>query len=161
MILCIHSDAGYCIKKNRQSREAIKIFLSNNNQCPPNKGVILMNEIIIKTVMSSAAEAELGALFLNAKEAIYLCQKLTEMGHQQPRTPIQTDNTTSDGVINNKIQMKRTNAMNMRFHWLRNQEAQGQFKNLLATGADKSSNYFTKHHPPAHHVNSEVSFSLE
>ncbi len=54
--------------------------------------------------MSLAAEAELGALYLNAREAVYLCQILTEMGHPQPRTPIQTDNSTADGVINNKIQ---------------------------------------------------------
>ena len=59
--------------------------------------------------MSSAAEAELGALFLNAKEAVYLCQILTKMGHPQPQTLIQTDNTTAEGVINNKIQPKRTN----------------------------------------------------
>jgi hypothetical protein len=73
--------------------------------------------------MSSAAEAELGALFLNAKEAVYLRQILTEMGHSQPCTPIQTDNTTAEGVINNKIQPKRTKAMDMRFHLLRDREA--------------------------------------
>jgi hypothetical protein len=53
--------------------------------------------------MSSAAKAELGALFLNAKEAVYLRQILDEMGHPQPKTPMQTDNTTAEGVINNKI----------------------------------------------------------
>jgi hypothetical protein len=51
--------------------------------------------------MSSAAKAELGALYLNAKEAIYLQQILEEMGHPQPKTPIQTDNSTAEGVINN------------------------------------------------------------
>jgi hypothetical protein len=50
------------------------------------------------------------------------------MGHPQLKMPIQTGNMTAEGVINNKIQPKRTNAMDMRFHWLRNQEAQGQFK---------------------------------
>jgi hypothetical protein len=34
--------------------------------------------------MASAAEADLGALFLNAKEAVYLQQILIEMGHLQP-----------------------------------------------------------------------------
>jgi len=37
--------------------------------------------------MSLAAEAELGALFINAKEAVYLRQILMEMGHPQPKTP--------------------------------------------------------------------------
>jgi hypothetical protein len=73
--------------------------------------------------MSSAAKAKLGALYLNAKEAVYLRQILSEMGHPQPKTPIQTDNTTAEGVINNKIQPKHTKAMDVRFHWLRDQEA--------------------------------------
>ena len=56
--------------------------------------------------MSSAAEAELGALFLNAKEAVIIRQILTEMGHPQPRTPLQTDNTTAEVVVNNRVQPK-------------------------------------------------------
>jgi hypothetical protein len=34
--------------------------------------------------MSSAAEAELGALFINAKEADHMQWILQEMGHPQP-----------------------------------------------------------------------------
>ncbi len=77
--------------------------------------------------MSSAAETELGALYLNARKAVYLRQILTELGHPQLQTPIQTDNLTAKGVINNKIQPKQTKAMDMRFHWLSNREAQEQF----------------------------------
>jgi hypothetical protein len=68
----------------------------------------------MNAVMSSAAEVELGALYLNAKEATYLHQILQEMGHLQPRTPIRTNNMTAEGVINNKIQTKCTKAMDMR-----------------------------------------------
>ena len=78
--------------------------------------------------MSSAAEAEIGALYLNAREAVYLRQILAEMGHPQPPTPIQTDNTTAEGLVNNKIQPKRTKAMDMRFHWLRDREQREQFR---------------------------------
>jgi hypothetical protein len=119
MILAVHSNAGYCNGKNARSRAGGHFFLSNDKPFPPNNGAILTQASIIKEVMSSAAEAELGALFLNAKEAVYLRQILTEMGHPQPRTPIQTDNTTAKGVINNKIQPKRTKAMDMRFHFTR------------------------------------------
>ncbi len=121
MILCVHSDAGYCNEKKARSRAGGHFFLSNKDQLPPNNGAIMTNATIIKAVMSSAAEAELGALFLNAKEAVYLRQRLTKMGHPQPRTPIQTNNTTAEGVINNKIQSKQTKAIDMRFHWLHNQ----------------------------------------
>ncbi len=52
--------------------------------------------------MTPAAKAELGALYLNAKEAVYLRQILIEMGHLQLQTPIQTDNTTAERVTNKK-----------------------------------------------------------
>ena len=80
--------------------------MSNNNSSAPNNGAILTILTIIKAVMSSAAEAELGALFLNAKEAVIIRQILTKMGHPQPRTPIQTDNTTAEAVVNNRVQPK-------------------------------------------------------
>ena len=102
--------------------------------------------------MSLAVEAELGALYLNAKEAIYLRKILHEMGHIQPCTPILTDNTTAEGVINKKIQPKCTKAMDMRFHWLRDCKAQGQLKFTWCPGKSNLADYFTKHHPPAHHV---------
>ncbi len=108
--------------------------------------------------MSSAAKAELGALYLNAKEAVYLRQILTKMGHPQPKMPIQTDNTTAEGVINNKIQPKLTKAMDMQFHWLHDQEAQGQFKIYWQQGGTNLADYFMKHHPPAHHVNVRAEF---
>ena len=141
-----------CNEKNSQSRAGGHFYLSNGDDDPPNNGAILTIATIIKAVMSSAAEAELGALYLNAREAVYLRQILTEMGHPQPRTPIQTDNSTADGVINRKIQPKRTKAMDMRFHWLRDREAQGQFKIYWRPGKTNLADYFTKHHPPSHHT---------
>ncbi len=72
MILAIHSNAGYCNEKNACSQAGGHFFLSNNKKFPPNNSAILTNATIIKVVMSSAAKAELGALFLNAKEAVYL-----------------------------------------------------------------------------------------
>ena len=93
--------------------------MSTNADIPPNNGAILNIAQIIKAVVSSAAEAELGGIFTNSKEAVHLRNILIEMGHPQPSTPMQTDNSTANGVINNKIQPKQTKAMDMRFHWLR------------------------------------------
>ncbi len=80
------------------------------------------------------------------------------MGHPQPRMPIQTDNMTVEGVINNKMQPKRTKAMDMHFHWLRVQKAQGQYKIYWRPGGTNLADYFTKHHPLAHHVNVRAEF---
>ena len=122
---------------------------------PPNHGVILTNATITKAVMASAAEAELGALFLNAKEAVFLRrQVLTKTGHPKPRIPIQTDNITAEGMVNNKIQPKRTKAMGMRFHWLCNRKAQGQFRIYWQPGNTNLLDYSTS--APCEHQSSRI-----
>jgi hypothetical protein len=102
--------------------------------------------------MSSATKVELAALYIMAREAVYIRIILEEMGHKQPPTPIQTDNAMADAVINGKMQPKQTKAMDMRFHWLRDRECQRQFK--LTNFAD----YWTKHHLPSHCVNMRKEF---
>jgi hypothetical protein len=75
--------------------------LSNLND-PPVSGAILNISKILKAFMSSAAEAELGALYINAWEAIPMQLLLKEMGHKQAPTPIQTNNSTAHGVVTKK-----------------------------------------------------------
>ena len=78
--------------------------------------------------MASATEAELAALYITAWEAVYIRIILHELGHKQPTTPLQTNNSMADAVVNGKIQPKRTKAMDMCFHWLRDRECQKQFR---------------------------------
>jgi hypothetical protein len=101
--------------------------MSSDVVTPHNNGAVLNIAQLIKAVMSSAAEAKLGALYINAREAVPMRQLLTEMGHAQPSTPIQTDYSTACLVLNNNIQPRQTKAVDMRFHWLRDREAQSQF----------------------------------
>ena len=53
---------------------------------------------------------------------------LSEMGDPQPRTPMQTNNLAAHAVVTKNVQPRRTKAMDMRFHWLRCRDAQGQFR---------------------------------
>jgi hypothetical protein len=101
--------------------------------------------------MSSAAEAELGALFINAKTAISMQQTLIKLSHPQPRTPMQTENATAHALLTIKILPKALKAMDMRFHWLRCHNAQGQFRYYWRPGTQNLADYFTKHHPATHH----------
>jgi hypothetical protein len=78
-------------------------------------------------VVSSVAEAEFGALFVNAKEGTVTRTTLTEMGHNQDATELKTDNTTEDWIINSTVQQKRSKAMDMRFLWVKDRVKQGQF----------------------------------
>ncbi len=151
MVLAAHSDASYLSETNARSRAGGHFFLSENDHYPNNNGAVLTIAQIIKAVMSSAAEAELGALYINAREVIPLRHLLLEMGHAQPPTPIQTDNSTALGVVNNTIQPKRTKAMDMRFHWLRCRINQQHFRPYWRAGATNLADYVTKHHPAIHH----------
>ena len=152
MILNVHSDAGYLNEAKARSRAGGHFFLSTNKDSPPNNGAILNIAHIIKNVMSSATEAELAALYIMAREAVYIRIILEELGHKQPPTPLQTDNATAEGVINNKIQPKRTKAMDMRFHWLRDRQCQEQFRIYWKAGKLNYADYWTKHHAAKHHA---------
>ena len=105
----------------------------------------------MRTVVSSAAEAELGALFHNGKEACPMRVALQEMGHAQPPTPIVTDNSTASGIVNDTVKQKRSKAVDMRFYWIRDRVRKGEFIVYWRKGATNKADYFTKHHSPTHH----------
>ena len=71
-VLAIHSDALYLSKPNARSRAGGHMFMAGKENIPRNIGAVLNISQIIKAVMSSAAEAELGALFINAKMAVLM-----------------------------------------------------------------------------------------
>jgi hypothetical protein len=126
MVHAGHSNASYLSKSKACSRAGGHFFMSNNTAKPPNNGAILTIAQIIKTVMSLAAEAKVGALYINCREAIPARHTLEFMGHPQPLTPMQTDNSTALGIVNNN-DIKKLKAIDMKYHWLRNRECQGQF----------------------------------
>jgi hypothetical protein len=101
--------------------------------------------------MSSAAEAEIGAVFINAKKGALLRTTLKELGQKQPPTPMETDNTTAAGYSNGTIKERRKKAMDMRFYWIKYRVKQGQFNVYWGKGFQNLADYFTKHHSPAHH----------
>jgi hypothetical protein len=137
MILHIHSDASYLSEKEAKIRAGGFFYMgsSTNTDIKLTNGAILINSKVLKHVMSSAAEAEIGAVLINAKEGAVLRTTLEELGHPQPPTPMETDNTTATGYSNGAIKQKRTKAMDM--YW--------------GPGYQNLANYFTKHHSPAHH----------
>ncbi len=100
MVLAIHSNAGYLNEEGARSCVGGHHFLSKNVAASSNNGAIYNKASIIKLVMSSAAEAKIGALYINAWKGVKERNILEEMGHTQPPTLIQTDNSTADGIIN-------------------------------------------------------------
>ncbi len=94
-----------------------------------------------------AAEAELGALFLNAQEAKVLRLVREELGHPQPPTPIHVDNTTTVGIVNNTIKRQRSRAMKMHYMWLLDGDVQQIFRFYYQpAGQENLGDYPSKHH---------------
>jgi hypothetical protein len=62
------------------------------------KGAFHVSTTILRFVMASAAEAELGALYHNCQTGIFFCLTLADMGHLQPKTPVHCDNATAVGI---------------------------------------------------------------
>jgi len=154
MVLNVHSDASYLTATGARSRAGGHFFLGSLPQdgCPIRlNGAILSLSTILKCVAASAAEAELGALFLNAQEAKIMRLTLEEMGHPQPPTPIHCDNTTAVGIVQNTIKRQRSRAMNMRYFWLLCQEAQRILAIRHHPGQENLGDYQTKLFNGAHH----------
>ena len=101
--------------------------------------------------MASAAEAEIGVVFYNCQTSVPLRITLQELGHPQPPTPIQTDNSTAVGFANSTIKIKRTKAMDMNFHWVKDRVNNKEFLVYWRPGPTNLGEYATKHHSPAHH----------
>jgi hypothetical protein len=151
MKLAIHSDASYLSEPKACSQAGGHMFMAGMEEIPINNRAVLNILQIIKTVMSSAAEAELGALFINAKTAVSMQRTLEELGHPQPQTPIQTDNSTAHALLTNKTLPKALKAMDMRFHWLRCRSAQDQYRFYWRPGTQNFAVYWMKHHLENHH----------
>ena len=82
---------------------------------------------ILKFVAASAAEAELGALFLNIKQGRIMRLTLEEMGHPQPSTPINVDNSTAVGIVNGTVKRQRSRSMEMQYFYTCDQVKRKQF----------------------------------
>jgi hypothetical protein len=150
-VLAIHSNASFLSKPKCCILAGRHMFMAVKDNIPFKNSAVLNILQIIRAVMSSAVEAELGTLFINMKTAISMRQTLAELGHPQPCTPMQTNNALAHALITNKILPKALLAMDMRFNWLRCCNAQGQFCYYWRPGTQNLTDYFTKYHPTSHH----------
>ena len=153
MIFFEHSDASYISAKNAKSRAAGHFFLGWQ---PDEKlpiclnGPILTLCTILNLVAASAEEAELGAMFLNAKEAKIIRLTLEELVHPQPPTPMHCDNATSAGIANNTVKRQRSRSMEMRYFYICDLVKHGIVNVKWHPGQEKFAYYASKHHDAKH-----------
>jgi hypothetical protein len=117
MILNVHSDKFYLLSASKSSSHAGGYFflgsIPHNGDPIKLNGAIHITCAILKLVAASTAEAKLGALFLSMQEAKVLQLILAELNHPQPQTPIQIDNTSAVGIVNNMIKCQSSQTMEM------------------------------------------------
>ena len=149
MILNVHSYASYLSAPKARSPAGGYFFLGSiPGDTEPNfiNGAIHITCTIFKLVVASAAEDELGALFLNAQEAKVIRLVLKELGHPQPPTPIHVNNTTTVGIVNSTIKRQGSRAMELRYFWLLDGKVQKLFHFYYQPGQENLGNYPSKHH---------------
>ena len=75
----------------------------------------------------------------------------SELGHPQAPTPIHTNNTTTEGIVNSTIERQRSRSNKMRYFWHLDQASQRYFKFYYHPGAELMADYPTKAHTgPVH-----------
>ena len=150
MQLIVDSDAAYLVCDKAHSRAGGYHFLTDQTSGTFNGPVYVMAKVI-KNVMASAAEAEVCALFMNAQEVVAIRNCLEDLGHPQGPTTLRTDSSTAQGILQGTMKQKKSKAMDMRYHWLKDRVGQGQLLIHWIPGSHNLADYPTKHHSPAHH----------
>eukprot|EP00978_Attheya_sp_CCMP212_P023019 scaffold69697_cov62-Attheya_sp.AAC.1 len=95
MVLYFYSDASYCSEPGARSRYGGYFYLGPNPEdpskppkgMPPLNGAIHIECGIMRNVLASAMESEMGELFNNCQKGASLRISLEEMKHPQPPTP--------------------------------------------------------------------------
>ena len=128
IILTAHYDSGFNNEKKPRNRAGGHIFLSENLPITRWNGPFLTIAQMMKYILSLAPEAEMGALFLTSKEMVPVRHTLTEMGWNQPPSPIQCDNSKAVGMTKYTLLPRMSKSWDFRLNWLRCREPQNQFR---------------------------------
>ena len=153
MHLVVHSDASYLSESHARSRAGGIMFLCNHGEDGSGdtiNGAIDCMSAILPSVAASAGESEYGALFMNAQSAEGARNTLADLGYPQAATPIISDNTFATGVANRSVKQRRSKALDMRYHWVRDRVDQGHFNVYWQAGSTNLADFFTKSHPVLH-----------
>ena len=119
-------------------------YLGDLNRPEQSNGPILAVSSVIPVVVASAAEAELGSLFMNAQHGAEIRCILEDLGYPQPPTTILCDNSCAVGIAQKSIQQKHSKAIDMRFYWVQDRVAQNQFIVIWRAGITNLADFFTK-----------------
>ena len=105
---------------------------------------------VIPQVVASAAEAEYAACYIVGTSVARARATLEDLGFPQPThpgTPLFTDNNCAKDIAARLAKQRRSKAMDMRYHWVRDRMDQGQHDVRWCKGSENVADYLTKAHP--------------
>jgi hypothetical protein len=141
MQLQIQSDASYLSRTKARSVLGGFHYLGSTEYI---NGPFFCTSKIISCIVTSAAEAELGAAFQNAQKGAQFRNTLIELGYPQQASTILVDNTVAEGLAKDTVNARRSKSMDVRFFWLRDRVKKGEFLIKHLQGRYNISDFFTK-----------------
>ena len=151
MVLLTNSDASYHSESEARSRAGGHIYFGDHqNDTVPNAAVSNIS-VIIPTVAASAVEAEYASSFIVGQAATSIMHTVIDLGYPQHTIHMVSDNSCAVGIANHTVKQKRSKAIDMRYHWLRDQVKQQKISIIWKPGAVNLADFFTKAHPVHHH----------
>ena len=151
MILRAQNDSSYLTRPGAKSVAGGIWYLGYENDDTKLNGAIDVLSKTIDVVTASAGESEYGTLFMVAQKSCPHRNTLDDIGYPQPPTQIIVDNEFAKGLANDQIKAKRSKAIDMRFHFVRDRVRQKQFEVIWKPGKDNLADFFTKAQPVWRH----------
>ena len=145
MLLILDGDASYLSEDMARSRAGGVAYLGKSNNPDFINGPIDVMSVILPTVVASACESEYASSFLLGQKAMEYQLMLKDLG--QSKTLLTTDNKCSEGISNKTMKLKRSRAIDMRYHWLRDKVEQGVFDVKWRRNTKSLADFFTKNLP--------------
>ena len=146
MVLKLHSDASYNSRPGAISIAGGWHYLGNMSDDTIN-GTLHSISCRIPTVCGSVAEAEYAALYINGIAAAWERTVLAALGYPQQPTTIITDNECAEGIASDRITVRKSKAISMRYHWIRDRVRLSEFFIKWLPGNLNYADFFTKHLP--------------
>lgn len=144
MVLHIQSDASYLSRSGSRSVAGGYFYLGHRDMPTHINGAVHCTSNNLDVIVAAASEAEYGAVFFNGQTGVWLRTVLLALGYLQPATILLCDNDCAVGIANNTVKLRRSKAIDVRFHWIRDRIKQEQFRVLWRKGANNLADFFTK-----------------
>ena len=139
----MQSDASYLSRSHARSVAGGCFYIGNKDQPTHINGTVSAVSNTIDVVVSSAFEAEYGAVFIIAQVGVWIRTILNALGYPQPPSIILCDNECAVGIANDATKLRKGKAIDMRFHWIRDRILQQQFQVLWRKGSNNLADFFT------------------